>query len=596
MAPTDFPPDLKPDEIKKLFPAQRLPLKGVDFEIGLVLGGTVSAGAYTAGVIDYLMEALDAWTAARERGESFAPKHNVAISTVGGTSGGAINGAILLRAAGFAFDHGPTQQNIFYRTWTRGVSLQNLLSDRPEPGVEGAQAFLNCQILDQQADSVIKATGAPLGSGGAPRARSYLTDPLRLITMVGNVTGVPYKIEFKGESEFAHELMAHEDQVRFALFVPGGMKDDVTERPDEIALAYGSAINWDMLKAAALATSAFPAALRARVIQRQLAVYGYRVAVVPGDTGEAAEVVQLIPKWDVLTAGKKPPYNLQFLNVDGGAMNNEPLDVVRTALAGLAGRNPRDWREANRGVVLIDPFTDPEDLGPDRSPGALKMIFPFINALISQNRFKPTDIALATRDNVYSRYLVAPVRETGGGKKKIRGFLAIASGGLGGFLGFLNPLFLEYDFRLGRLNAHTFLTEELMLPEAHPMFSDANWPKDQRAPHRKNYPIKNRDTGQVENLDHLPIIPLMPDLLANPPKMDRGWPQMPEMPDWLSDAIDARLNKVFADWKSDVGMGKVAAAALSPVWSWALRPMIRNKALDAIKQALIKHALLPDDS
>lgn len=31
------------------------------FEIGLVLSGAVSAGAYSSGVIDFLIEALDNW-------------------------------------------------------------------------------------------------------------------------------------------------------------------------------------------------------------------------------------------------------------------------------------------------------------------------------------------------------------------------------------------------------------------------------------------------------------------------------------------------------------------------------------------------------
>ncbi|MBN36086.1 MAG: hypothetical protein CMM46_15185 [Rhodospirillaceae bacterium] len=31
------------------------------FSIGLILGETVSAGAYTAGVLDFLIEALDEW-------------------------------------------------------------------------------------------------------------------------------------------------------------------------------------------------------------------------------------------------------------------------------------------------------------------------------------------------------------------------------------------------------------------------------------------------------------------------------------------------------------------------------------------------------
>ena len=39
------------------------------FEFALVLGGTVSAGAYTAGAVDFLIEALDCFTAAKARGE-----------------------------------------------------------------------------------------------------------------------------------------------------------------------------------------------------------------------------------------------------------------------------------------------------------------------------------------------------------------------------------------------------------------------------------------------------------------------------------------------------------------------------------------------
>ena len=38
------------------------------FEIALVLGGTVSSGAYTAGVLDFLVEALDAWVKLRDAG------------------------------------------------------------------------------------------------------------------------------------------------------------------------------------------------------------------------------------------------------------------------------------------------------------------------------------------------------------------------------------------------------------------------------------------------------------------------------------------------------------------------------------------------
>lgn len=35
------------------------------FEIAIMMAGAVSAGAYTAGVMDFLVEALDAWNTAK---------------------------------------------------------------------------------------------------------------------------------------------------------------------------------------------------------------------------------------------------------------------------------------------------------------------------------------------------------------------------------------------------------------------------------------------------------------------------------------------------------------------------------------------------
>jgi hypothetical protein len=125
------PAPLTETELDKWFPLQRPAIKPGVFEIGIALGGTVSAGAYTGGVVDYLMEALDGWTRAKEGGDPLAPQHEVVISTMAGASGGAINGAILLRAAGWDFDHGPVDGNPFYASWTKGVALaQSCCSSR----------------------------------------------------------------------------------------------------------------------------------------------------------------------------------------------------------------------------------------------------------------------------------------------------------------------------------------------------------------------------------------------------------------------------------------------------------------------------------
>src|SRR5436190_1269575 len=84
-----IPPIAASPRLEKLFPKVTDDPPPHTFELGLVLGGTVSAGAYTAGALDYLLEALEAWHADPN------PAHRVTIKTVAGTSGGAVCAAIL---------------------------------------------------------------------------------------------------------------------------------------------------------------------------------------------------------------------------------------------------------------------------------------------------------------------------------------------------------------------------------------------------------------------------------------------------------------------------------------------------------------------
>ncbi len=100
----------EPDWITRWFRRPNLgnstsPVEPGTFEIGLVLGGTVAAGAYTAGVLDFLIEALDAWEALRKTEPAQAPKHKVLIKIITGTSGGGVNAAIAARALAYKFPH-----------------------------------------------------------------------------------------------------------------------------------------------------------------------------------------------------------------------------------------------------------------------------------------------------------------------------------------------------------------------------------------------------------------------------------------------------------------------------------------------------------
>ena len=115
------------------------------FEIGLVLAGAVSAGAYTAGVLDYLTEALDAWEKAKaseiqEKGPDpknwSIPGHKIRIRVLSGASAGSMCGAILAVASHWDFPHVNAlnhedvgADNPFFAAWVKGIDIIKLLGD-----------------------------------------------------------------------------------------------------------------------------------------------------------------------------------------------------------------------------------------------------------------------------------------------------------------------------------------------------------------------------------------------------------------------------------------------------------------------------------
>ena len=136
------------------------------FEIGLVLAGAVSAGAYTAGVMDFLFEALDEWCRLREGNEDL-PQHNVVLRVISGASAGGINGAIA--AAACRYDFPPItvdnadrqgQENPFFNTWVKGIDIKRLLDPSDLNGEERIRSVLNSECLDELAMGIVDLQGA----------------------------------------------------------------------------------------------------------------------------------------------------------------------------------------------------------------------------------------------------------------------------------------------------------------------------------------------------------------------------------------------------------------------------------------------------
>jgi predicted acylesterase/phospholipase RssA len=557
------------------------------FDLGLTMAGAVSAGAYTAGVIDFLIEALDAWESAKRAGDPAAPLHAVGLKAVSGASAGSVTGAILAAALRYDFPHirQRTQalgdKNPLYDGWVNMIDIRQLLGRR-----DVAEGQAPVSLLDSTRLLEIARKAIDYGEGVATIERPYLGNPTRFIFTLTNLRGVPYAYTLSAVGGAGQDMSMHGDCMRFALTGLGRVRRSPV-RADEYQIAYPASgtAKWQTwgtpFATAALASSAFPVGLAPRELSRRVSDYEHVKVVVPEGGGRSAEVRTIEPAWNAVNP--RPADGYRFAIVDGGTINNEPLELARIELCDgdPLARNDRDGIKATRAVVMVDPFTGPEAPGPQGLAGLtlLSAGVSMFSSLKNQARFNPEDVALAIDDTVYSRFLIAPVRS---GAQQDNSAFAIACGSLGGFGGFMSQKFREHDFFLGRRNCQRFLERHLTLPEENPLF--ARWTVDQRNRYRQKNP---RSDGSVSS--ELPIVPLMTPLHPQLGEAETlpAWPVGACDPASLNDFIKTRLDAIYEGYVTEwLGL------LLSLGWKFYVRPKITNFALGAIDKGLRAHKLL----
>lgn len=488
-------------DFDRWFPKRRdLPPEGT-FEFGLVLAGAVSAGAYSAGVMDFLLEALDRWYAAKTEGADI-PQHKVSLRIATGASAGGMNAAILAAACRKRFPHVRKADadengrlNPFYDAWVRGIRIEDLLATGDLEDGASVRSILNCQTLSSITDRVLGFQGEPAEQAH----RTWLEDPFRVVLTLTNLAGVPYAVRFSGVTGLYHEMTLHRDQICFGVPVFERVPSKALP-PNVLVLSQDPAPTdegWHSLGIAALATGAFPLALEPRLIARQPTDYEYRYAYI----NSKGEKIFSKP-WP-----SEGPDVHQFFAVDGGTMNNEPFEIARSFLSGSRAHNERDGAKAQRAIIMIDPYSDAGEPYEFRDPRLHAVGARLLTAFKQQTRFSQLDLSLAEAGDVYSRFMIAPSRR---GKK---GKSAIASGGLGGFLGFFHEAFRHHDFLLGRANCQRFLRDWFVLPKENPLFTSGTW--SEAALNDKTFKSRRQP-------DHLQIIPLVNGLDED---LERGeWP------------------------------------------------------------------------
>ena len=437
------------------------------------MAGAISAGAYTAGVLDFLTEALDEWYDAKAR-EDVVPRHDVSIEVFSGASAGGMCAAIsaVMLQEDFTHIDDTTKQgtdNRFYESWVNRIDITELLKSDDLKKSKNIISFLDSSIIEEIAQYAL----TPKNLRSSPRA--YVSPDLTLFLSLTNLRGTPYSLNAAAPGSIEETTFFYADRICFRT--TRGMRPGPPDgwfRSIDLTQT-GAAGGWDVLQTAAMATGAFPLFLAPRSLQRYGNEYipPHWESVVCDDRTSPPHVAPNFPR------GFSQPY--PTMNVDGGVTNNDPFNLAHDYLASLDpkspdGHNLQSPLEADRAVINIAPFptTEPFETQFDiqKSSSVFWALPKLFSALISQSRFFGESLSQIMGGTTFSRFIIAPSdRSVSQAVGRALGVEtpALQCASLSAFGGFFERKFRAHDYALGRRNCQKFLEDNFVLPVENPI-------------------------------------------------------------------------------------------------------------------------------
>lgn len=565
------------------------------FRIGICMAGAVSAGAYTAGVMDFLLEALDTWE--RKRGEANVPSHRVQIPIMGGASAGGMTA--LLAASTLNNPITPVEvpvpnqlldehpENKLYHSWVdlTGKDMFPKMLDTSDISSGKVISLLNSQFIDEVADKMLRANA----DQWKPMPK-YFESPVKVFVTLSNLEGYNYNVDFlSARKKDKYNMSVHNDYACFEV-----ADDGKTSSKGWMPLNFQTGVSLATAREAAMATGAFPLGLRARTLTR-----------------DASHINEIGWLKDVFHKNPLPPGPKKSLHVDGGMINNEPFEKVRDLLDDITVTNDPETFAAleNREtllfemnsryatfentVLMIDPFPGKDSPTFDFADDLLAVAGKTLSAMTAQMRAKPADYRSAMETDDASQFLISPSRlltdENGEVLKELFGEEAIACGTLAGFGGFLSKEFRIHDYYLGRHNCEVFLRDYFTIPESalqqNKIFRDGYAGID-----------KNVYVTLVDDVRSYPIIPLFTERPApftiKMPIFSSGtnWPSTTsETIEKFEKPIRNRIQKIL------LNIAELSGFTNALLWIGAkviLNKTLEGKVMNAIKKSLSDWELL----
>jgi len=565
--------------------------KANEFKIGINMAGAVSAGAYTAGVLDFLMEALEEWQKAKDAfrthllnpagGSTFqnpVPLHDISIEVFSGASAGGMCAAIASVMVQGSFDHITDPQatktnNTFYEAWVNQIDISKLL--RADDLKDGGPlvSILDSTIIDTIAQSAL--------TPGVPSPQPCISKSLTLFLTLTNVRGVPYQLYTDPSPTLDEFITYYADRVQFETTQPGGATSDPRAKSLPLGQPQGGA--WDLLQNAAKATGAFPLFLAPRQLSRDLIDYGVPNWIPLSGPPPAPPIVSDLPR--------PPAASILTLNIDGGVTDNDPFDLAHDFLAthnpkAANGVNPRGPLDANCAVISVAPFPSADRYDPQFNFNEAQQIFPMFRrlatVLVSQSRFLGESLAVLASGAAFSRFVIAP-SDPGQTRNE-----ALQCASLGAFGGFMERSFRAHDFLLGRRNCQKFLETYFRLPVGNPVISAGlgeagSYATKIEAGFAGDPPpgVTVPPSGKV----WMPVIPLVGSACNPVPDPVRG--SIPrDAVSTIADQVLARISAIKGPLLDGAPAAWLLKLIVGVLCSWPTRILVRGKIVDALTAAL----------
>lgn len=446
-----------------------------EIRIGIVIAGAVTAGAYSAGVMDYLLETLQIWHDRyhedKKQGIKNVPRPNVQIDVIAGASAGSIVGAAATLGMAFGLNKpvvnskDQNDDNLLFDVW---VNLGEKVSKEDIPVLnkllltddlkDKFESLLNSDFITD----LVKQIKKKVYGSSIRKLPPFINPRLKILNTLTNLKGIPMQLGFGGSDDKSVDYVMSYHKA-YTLFEYGKSTQDTSEQPssdDYLPLNFNHrdkdnrSPDLDLLLRSARASGAFPIGLKAVSFAGISTNYIKQniKRIFPG-----APLEPLLPK-----------DTENFTAVDGGTVNNEPIGEVTRLLNDSVDDDGNPFYSL---LFLIDPFPNSysdEELKEiknnknknfDLDTNLPSVLFKLIRTLRKQSHFKESDISqyFSHGQSDKQRHMIWPTRKINGTKVPF----PLASAVLDGFGGFFSRDFREHDYLLGKKNCQNFLRKHL---------------------------------------------------------------------------------------------------------------------------------------